>query len=146
MEVIWDREISLILLARVFQKGVLGTRFVDEYGSFPLRALMGRGGRGNWALFDGGINIIDTKAEVMQARTIFGDPILKRMVFGHRLNELQVGVSEVEVRQFNRAVVDDFRTDDGKPELVSPKFERLFGIRNGYGNVIESLVIHVAFD
>jgi len=132
-------------LAGVFKKCVLGSRLVDENSPLPLGALVGRGSGWHGAFRYSGINIFDTQAEVVQARPVFVDPFVEGVPLYHGLHELEMGVSKVEMSQFDGALVNDFRTNDGKSELVSPKFECFFGIGNGYGNVIESLVVHVGF-
>ncbi len=91
----------------------------------------------------GGGDIVHFEAKVVQAGAVFREPCLQGMIGRERLDELEVGVAEVEVGEADRAAVDDFGSDDGEAKFVAPGLQRFLGGGNGNGEVIEALVMHL---
>ena len=60
------------------------------------------------------------------------------MLRRERLDQLQVSIAQVQVRETNRAVIDLFGIEHGKAELVAPDLERGFGVGDNDGDVVEA--------
>lgn len=103
----------------------------EKEGAFALRAFVGRWGGGCEAGGDecgvGGGDVVHLETKVMQAGAVLREPGLERVIGRERLDELEVGVAKVEVREADGAAVDDFAAHDGEAELVAPEFQRVFG-------------------
>jgi hypothetical protein len=125
---------------------VLGGRAREDEGAFALHAFVRRRGGGCQTGGDqlgvGSGDVVHFEAEVVQAGAIFREPRVKRMVGAERLDELEVGVPEVEVREANGAVVGDLGAHDGEAELVAPDFQGFVGGRDYDSEVIEAVVLH----
>jgi hypothetical protein len=55
------------------------------------------------------------------------------------LNELNEGVSAVEVRESHRGCLKCLAAGDRQPEEVAEVAERVLGVGDSYGNVIKAL-------
>ena len=118
---------------------------IEEQGPLASRALMRRGpgrqpGRLQIGLFRA--DVIHAQTEMMQARSMLREPGLERMIGRERLDELELHVAEVEMREPNRAGVHDFRIKERKPEAIAPNFQCGLGVRHGDREMIESLELH----
>ena len=68
------------------------------------------------------------------------EPSLEGMVGREGLDQLELGVTHVEMGESHRACHDVFAVEQRKPELVAPEFQGLFGVRHGDGKVVETVV------
>jgi hypothetical protein len=62
------------------------------------------------------------------------------MIRSEGLNQLQLGIAQIEMRESHGAFHDIFAVKEGKPELVAPELEGLFRVGHGNGEMIETVV------
>ena len=136
------------LRAGDFQLNALrGTRR-QEQGSFPLGPLMWRGSGWEsllWQVDKRLLDVINLETQVMQSGTVLFEPAVQRMPRLQRFDQLQVGISQVEMGQPDRPVVDHLAVKNLQPHTVTPDLQRLLGVGDQQGDMIETTeygVIH----
>ena len=130
--------------SRDFHLDAPGGGFVEEKRALPLGALVrrrcrcGQTGGDELGLRDS--HIFDAQAEVVQARSVLLEPGVQWVTGYEGLDELEMGIAEVEVGEADGALVHDLTAHHREPEPVSPNLERFLGGRDDDGKVIEALV------
>ena len=84
-----------------------------------------------------GLDVVHAKADVVQALAVRLEPGRERVGRIERLDELEIGVPEVEVREphgYIRRLVD---RHDAEPDPVAEVAERGLGVGDDHGHVIE---------
>lgn len=134
--------VTRALFAGDFELHLLRGLFVEEQSSLSRGPLMRS--RGGWrqpllGQFDKRLpDVIDTQAEMVQPWTVLSEPGVERMFWRQRFDQLQVRSAEIEVRQTDGAVVNDFAEEYGQTHAISPDLERLVRVGHGDSNMIET--------
>ena len=85
-------------------------------------------------------DIGDLETEVMKPSSVLRELATQRVIGRERLDELEVRVAEIEVREADGTVVDNLAAHDGEAEFVVPDFQRVVGGRDADREVIEALM------
>jgi hypothetical protein len=66
-------------------------------------------------------NILDSQTDVVQRLTVLPQVTLQRMIVTQRLDQLQVGVAQIQVREADALLVEHFAEQHDKPQDVTVK-------------------------
>ena len=83
------------------------------------------------------LQIVDPEADVVQPVAVLREPRRERMGRVERLNELQVGVAEVEIGQPHRHLRRLVHGDHLQAEMVAEVAQRRLGVGDGHGDMVE---------
>jgi hypothetical protein len=65
-------------------------------------------------------DIVDGKTNVMQPWAMLFQPGLQRMIGRQRLDKLQLRIPEIEMREPDRALVDNFAKEQPQSDAIAP--------------------------
>lgn len=114
---------------------------LEEEGAFAAGALVGGGGGGESEGREQGLgleDVVDLEAEVVESGAVFFEPLLERMSGLERLDELEMGVAEVEVGEADGAVVDDLAEEDAEADAIAPDAQGILRVRDDDRHVVEA--------
>lgn len=88
-------------------------------------------------LFEGLLHVVDLKAEMVQARAMLLQPLLQRMIRLQRFHQLQLGITEVQMRQPYGSVIHNFAIQYPQADLIAPDPQSFVRVRNDDGQMVE---------
>ena len=84
------------------------------------------------------LDVVDAEADVVQPVAVLGHPPRQRVVRVERLDQLQIGVAEIEVGQPHRHLGRLVHRHHREPEPVAEVQERGLGVGNRDGDMVEA--------
>jgi len=85
----------------------------------------------------GSVDIADFPTQVVQPLAAFAEMVVERMLWGERLDELEPDVTHVEVGETDAGASDFFAEQEGEPEPVPVKSERVLRVPHYDSNMID---------